>query len=112
MSKLKIYQGGTKKKHDNGIKLSQKAETGFVSPAADYLQKPLAKIANETAKRNTVYNGVLNLCDNPGTDEILKKMTLQKVWGIGQRLTIRLNHFDIETAYDLKQKIENKRWIR
>lgn len=41
MEGLKIYQGGAKKKPDFEIKLSQKAETGFVSPAADYLQKPL-----------------------------------------------------------------------
>ncbi|HET8864794.1 MAG TPA: Y-family DNA polymerase [Gracilimonas sp.] len=74
--------------------------------------KTLAKIANETAKRNLTYNGVLNLCDNPGTDHILKKMPLQKVWGVGHALTVRLNRFEIKTAYDLKQKIDNKRWVR
>lgn len=74
--------------------------------------KTLAKIANETAKRNLTYNGVLNLCNSPGTDQILKRMPLQKVWGIGHNLTIRLNRFDIKTAYDLKQKIDHKRWVR
>lgn len=74
--------------------------------------KTLAKIANETAKRNLTYNGVLNLCNSPGTDQILKRMPLQKVWGIGHNLTIRLNRFDINTAYDLKQKIDHKRWVR
>lgn len=74
--------------------------------------KTLAKIANEIAKRNLTYNGVLNLCGNPGTDQILKKMRLQKVWGIGHNLTIRLNRFDINTAFDLKQKINHKRWVR
>ncbi|MEX0723250.1 MAG: Y-family DNA polymerase [Gracilimonas sp.] len=74
--------------------------------------KTLAKIANETAKRNLVYSGVLNLCDNPGTDHILKNMPLQKVWGIGHGLTVKLNRFEVKTAYDLKQKIENKRWVQ
>lgn len=74
--------------------------------------KTLAKIANETAKRNLTYDGVLNLRNNPGTDQILKKMRLQKVWGIGHNLTLRLNRFDIHTAYDLKQKMDNKRWVR
>lgn len=74
--------------------------------------KTLAKIANETAKRNATYNGVLNLCNNPGTNQILEKMRLQKVWGIGHNLTIRLNRFGINTAYDLKQKIDNKQWVR
>lgn len=74
--------------------------------------KTLAKIANETAKRNRVYNGVLNLCNHAGTDQILKQMPLQKVWGIGHGLTVRLNRFDVETAFDLKQKIGNKRWVR
>lgn len=41
MEGLKIYQGGAEKKPKYEIKLSQKAETGFVSPAADHLQKPL-----------------------------------------------------------------------
>ncbi len=74
--------------------------------------KTLAKVANETAKRNSSYNGVLNLCDNPATDLILKQMPLQKIWGIGRRLTIRLNRYHIKTAYHLKQKINHKRWVR
>ena len=41
MEGLEIYQGGSAKKRRNEVKLSQKAETGFVSPAADHLQKPL-----------------------------------------------------------------------
>lgn len=41
MERLKIYQGGSEKKPKYEMKLSQKAETGFVSPAADHLQKPL-----------------------------------------------------------------------
>lgn len=41
MEGLTIYQGGSAKEPKNHIKLSQKAETGFVSPAADHLQNPL-----------------------------------------------------------------------
>lgn len=41
MEGLKIYQGGSEKKPKYDMKLSQKAETGFASPAADHLQKPL-----------------------------------------------------------------------
>lgn len=41
MKGLKIYQGGSAKEQQSEFKLSQKAETGFVSPAADHLQKPL-----------------------------------------------------------------------
>lgn len=41
MEGLKIYQGGSAKRQRNEVKLSHKAETGFVSPAADHLQKPL-----------------------------------------------------------------------
>lgn len=74
--------------------------------------KTLAKIANETSKRNTEFQGVLNLCGHPGTDHILQNMPLQKIWGIGHGLTIRLNRFNIETALDLKKTINNKRWVR
>ncbi len=41
MEDITIYQGGSEKEQKNQLKLSQKAETGFVSPAADHLQKPL-----------------------------------------------------------------------
>ncbi|SMO77863.1 LexA family protein [Gracilimonas mengyeensis] len=41
MEGLTIYQGGSSKEPKNQVSLSQKAETGFVSPAADHLQKPL-----------------------------------------------------------------------
>lgn len=41
MEGLSIYQGGSVKKKQNELELSHKAETGFVSPAADHLQKPL-----------------------------------------------------------------------
>jgi len=86
--------------------------TGLPVSVGIATSKTLAKIANETAKRNIEYNGVLSLRNNPGTDAILKKMPLQKVWGIGQGLTVRLNRHNITTAYHLKQKVDNKRWVR
>lgn len=74
--------------------------------------KTLAKIANETAKRNVTYNGVLNVCNYSELDSILEKTPLKKIWGIGQNLTIRLNKYEIKTALDLKNTISNKKWVR
>lgn len=74
--------------------------------------KTLAKVANQVAKKHEQFGGVLNLCDHPGTDQILEQIPLQDIWGIGQGLTVRLNRHDITNALDLKQTINNKRWVR
>ncbi|MEX0721149.1 MAG: Y-family DNA polymerase [Balneolaceae bacterium] len=74
--------------------------------------KTLAKIANETAKRNEEYKGVLNLCGHQGIDYILEKTSLKKIWGIGHNLSLRLNRDEIRTAMDLKKTINNQKWVR
>ncbi|MFN1835491.1 Y-family DNA polymerase [Balneola sp. MJW-20] len=74
--------------------------------------KTLAKIANERAKKNPEYHGVLNLVGHDRTDELLSAIPLNDIWGIGNGMTLRLNRYHIETALDLKQTIRNKRWVR
>lgn len=65
--------------------------------------KTLAKLANELAKKNPEYNGVLNLLDYEDTDSILKKVTVGDIWGVGRKLTIKMNRVGIYNAFDLKK---------
>jgi len=74
--------------------------------------KTLAKVANGIAKKDTVCKGVLNFCDNPDIEKYLSDLPVQKVWGIGNGMTIRLNRYNINTALDLKKTIENRKWVK
>ncbi len=74
--------------------------------------KTLAKVANGIAKKDPACNGVLNLCDHPELDEYLRDFPIQKIWGIGNGMTVRLNRYNINTALDLKRTISNKKWIK
>lgn len=63
--------------------------------------KTLAKLANRAAKDIPKCNGVCVL-DAPQKWQWLQKRTpVRKLWGIGNKLAIRLQEFGINTAYDL-----------
>lgn len=72
--------------------------------------KTLAKVANRVAKKNPEYNGVFDLVGNSQTDQILQKMEVGDVWGVGLRYAEKLNRNGIRTALDLKRADE--KWIR
>jgi DNA polymerase V len=75
--------------------------------------KTLAKVANEVAKHNPCYQGVLNLTryTEEELDELLASLAIKDVWGIGPRYAHRLQASrNICTAKDLKYADEY--WIR
>ena len=72
--------------------------------------KTLAKLANRRAKKNQIYDGVLNLIDNPETEMHLKAVEVSDVWGVGRQYTKLLNCHRIYTAYDLSRA--NQKWIK
>ena len=81
--------------------------------------KTLAKLANEITKKDTRnslltgmsrYKGVLNLYKNPYRDDFLKKVDVGDVWGIGRKLSKKLQGFDVFDAYTLTQM--NDDWIK
>lgn len=63
--------------------------------------KTLAKLANYVAK-NQSKNGVFNLFDLNEYDTLLSEFPVEKIWGIGYRLSQRLNQFNIHTAKELR----------
>ena len=67
--------------------------------------KTLAKLSNHIAKKNPSYKGV---CDLTGMDshqvkEILSKIDVSEVWGVGRKLSAHLINMNIQTVQDLKQ---------
>jgi DNA polymerase V len=72
--------------------------------------KTLAKIANRVAKKEAQFNGVFDLAGNNQIDQVLGKIEVGDVWGIGRRSTEKLNKRCIYTALDLKRADET--WIR
>lgn len=72
--------------------------------------KTLAKIANHLAKRSAQLDGVLDLTASTNLEQVLAEVPVEKVWGIGIKLTIMLKRAGIQTALDLsKADID---WIR
>jgi len=72
--------------------------------------KTLSKIANNLAKKNKEYDGVCILKTWFDINEALKLTSIEDVWGIGRRLSIFLQKYNIKTAYDFIQL--DKGWIR
>ncbi|PSJ16349.1 Y-family DNA polymerase [Nitrosomonas supralitoralis] len=66
--------------------------------------KTLSKLANHVAKKNAEFNGVCDLNSLSPTlqNNLLSKIDVGEVWGIGRRLAPRLNRHGIKTVLDLK----------
>ena len=65
--------------------------------------KTLAKLANKVAKDDPRFDGVVILSEPRVISHFLKSMPIEKIWGIGRKLTAKLENIDIKTAYDLSQ---------
>ncbi|MCJ0976009.1 translesion error-prone DNA polymerase V subunit UmuC [Pseudomonas sp. PS1] len=65
--------------------------------------KTLAKLANWAAKSWRKSEGVIDLRDPSRRDRLLQMTDVNEVWGVGRRLTARLQPLGIKTAWDLAQ---------
>lgn len=61
--------------------------------------KVLAKLANRRAKKVESYGGVYHLTESERVP-LLKETPVKDVWGIGKRLTARLNADGVHTIFD------------
>ncbi len=71
--------------------------------------KTLSKVANKMAKASSDDDGVFIITAENGKD-VLQKMPVGDVWGIGRRWSKMLNSRGIETALDLRDAQDG--WIR
>ncbi len=72
--------------------------------------KTLAKVANHIAKDNTKIKGVFDITKIKNKEKILKKIKVEKIWGIGNKLSKFLIKNNIHNAYEFIQ--QDNRWIR
>ncbi len=74
--------------------------------------KCLTKVANEIVKNDARYEGVLDVTalSEQATDEMLAKVAIEDVWGIGSKYSLFLMNHGILSAKDLKYADE--KWIR
>jgi DNA polymerase V len=63
--------------------------------------KTLAKLANHAAKKYPVTQGVVDLTNPDRQRRLLALVPVDDVWGVGRRLSKRLNALGITTALDL-----------
>lgn len=63
----------------------------------------LAKIANHAAKKLPDYNGVCLIDNQAQRKAILSQIVPNDVWGVGRRLSKKLDLMGIKTAYSLSQ---------
>lgn len=70
--------------------------------------KSLAKLANKVAKKNRL--GVLDFLNHPKKRQILDRIPVNDVWGIGKQYTQKLNRRGIETAYQLSRA--DDKWVQ
>lgn len=72
--------------------------------------KTLAKIANKIAKKNPAYGGFFDITDRADIDEILEKVPVGDIWGVGRRYAKMLMANGITTARALKYADDV--WVR
>lgn len=72
--------------------------------------KTLAKIANRIAKNEPEHQGVFNINGHPKTDEILQKLDVGEVWGIGRQLTKFLYQYGITNVLQLRNAKDE--WVK
>ncbi|WP_313687382.1 Y-family DNA polymerase [Pantoea sp.] len=70
--------------------------------------KTLAKLANHAAKKWTQTGGVLDLSNVDRQKKLMKLVPVDEVWGVGRRISKKLNAMGITTACDLA---EQSTWI-
>lgn len=63
--------------------------------------KTLAKLANHAAKKYPATQGVVDLTNPDRQRRLLALVPIDEVWGVGRRLSKRLNALGITTALDL-----------
>lgn len=86
------------------IRSTVKQHTGIPVSVGIARTKTLAKLANRTAKKNKILNGVLDLSSLPEAtiDKYLNIFSVSDIWGIGEQNTKKLNNAGIYTALQLK----------
>ena len=72
--------------------------------------KTLAKAANHVAKKDPAKNGVFSLESSSLQEEVLRRMPVEDIWGVGRQISKFLNLSGIISAWDLRNTDDS--WIK
>ncbi len=64
--------------------------------------KVLAKLANNWAKKNPEYEGVVDVRNVKFRDEVMSKFDVEDIWGIGRQTAKKIRGMGMKTALDLR----------
>ena len=94
------------------IRYQVKRDTGIPVSIGIAATKTLAKLANHVAKKCPGFEGVCDFGTFTPSDleSLLASIDVSEVWGIGRRITRRLETMGITTVQDLKTA--DQHWIR
>lgn len=65
--------------------------------------RTLAKLANYAAKKYPATGGVVDLTDAVRQRRLMERVPVEEVWGVGRRITARLENMGITTALQLAE---------
>tara|TARA_R110000744_G_scaffold62154_9_gene128242 strand:+ start:904 stop:2163 length:1260 start_codon:yes stop_codon:yes gene_type:complete len=88
-------------KYGNTIRLAVWRETGLPVGVGFGPTPTLAKAANHAAKKLSGFRGVAVINDELSRKEILTRMDVTDVWGVGSRLGKKLKFIGVNSAWDL-----------
>lgn len=72
--------------------------------------KTLAKIANHIAKKNPEHDGVFDIIGRDDLDELLERIEVADLWGVGHQYASFLNRHGIYTVRQFKDAEE--KWVK
>jgi DNA polymerase V len=103
---FKNYSGVIKDWHQYGHEIRRAIwkETRLPVGVGFGTTSTLAKAANHAAKKLDGYQGVAIIDNAQSAKEILEKMAVNEVWGIGNKISQRLKQQNISTAHQLSMQ--------
>lgn len=94
------------------IKTTVEQHTGIPVSIGVGPTKTLAKVANQIAKDNEFYDGVMSLLDPEIQDQALESFELDDIWGIGRALAPRLRLLGMKSAKDFRDYPNEKQMLK
>lgn len=86
-----------------------KEETGIPVSIGIGNTKTLAKAAGYIAKREELHEGVFWISSEEVAKEVLKRIPIEEVWGIGRKTAGKLRSIGLTSGYDLF--VSDEKWI-
>ncbi len=98
---LTLFQSRDLTRYCAELRTTVKQWTGLPTCVGIAPTKTLAKLANWIAKNYPALNGVCNLMDADFRQTLMEIIPVSEVWGVGRRLTPKLNKLGVNTVSDL-----------